>query len=177
MGRSRYKQHETWYPYSMSSSFVHGLPLFSKPEIASLLIEAIKFHQSKSELKVHAWCVMENHFHMIATHSDFKSCMQSIKSYTAKRTLDFLKSHNNQLYLKQLAFSKKRGKKESAYQVWQEGYHPKQINSGKMLRQKINYVHFNPVKRGYVDKPEDWRYSSARNYLWQDGILDIERIK
>lgn len=45
-----------------------------------------------------------------------------------------------------------------------------------MLRQKINYVHFNPVKRGYVDKPEDWRYSSARDYLGDLGLIQIQRI-
>lgn len=113
MGRSRYKQHETWFPYLITSSFVHGLPLFSKQEIASLLIEAIKFNQSKNDLKVQAWCIKENHFHLIATHPDFKSCMQSIKSYTAKEILNFLKSKNNQLYLKQLAFSRKPGKRIS----------------------------------------------------------------
>jgi hypothetical protein len=29
------------------------------------------------------------------------------------------------------------------------------------------------VKRGYVDKPEHWRYSSARNYMGQDGLIDV----
>jgi REP element-mobilizing transposase RayT len=176
MGRSRYKQLEPWYPYLITSSFVHGLPLFAKPEIAQLLIDAIKFHQSKSELKVYAYCIMENHFHLIAKHDDFKICMQSIKSYTAKKVSDLLKSRNNKFYLKQLTSSKKRGKNQSTYQIWQEGYHPKQISTEKILRQKINYVHFNPVKRGYVDKPEDWRYSSARDYLGQLGLLEIERI-
>lgn len=176
MGRSRFKQQEPWYPYLLSSSFVHGLPLFSKPEIVHYVIEAIKHHQAQNGFKVYAWCIMENHFHLIAEHHDLKTCMQSIKSYTAKQILDFLKSKNHQLYLKQLIFSRKRTKKESLYQVWQEGYHPKQIFSEQMLLQKINYVHFNPVKRGYVDKPEDWRYSSARDYLGGNGLIDIQRI-
>ena len=33
------------------------------------------------------------------------------------------------------------------------------------MRQKLDYIHQNPIRRGYVDKPEDWRYSSARNYI------------
>lgn len=176
MGRSRYKLHEPWYPYLLTSSFVHGLPLFSIPEIALFVIGAIKHHQSQNGLKVYAWCIMENHFHLIAEYEDLKMCMQSIKSYTAKQILDLLKSKNNQLYLKQLSYSRKRGKKESAYQVWQEGYHPKQISTEKMLHQKINYVHFNPVKRGYMDKPEDWRYSSARDYSGGNGFINIHRI-
>jgi hypothetical protein len=41
------------------------------------------------------------------------------------------------------------------------------------MRQKIAYIHDNPVKRGYVDLPEHWRYSSARNYLGQAGLLEV----
>lgn len=44
-----------------------------------------------------------------------------------------------------------------------------------MLRQKLEYIHFNPVKRGYVDRPEDWRHSSARNYAGLAGLIDVYR--
>jgi hypothetical protein len=44
-----------------------------------------------------------------------------------------------------------------------------------MLFQKIEYIHYNPVKRGYVDEPEYWRYSSARNYLNDDHtIIEVD---
>jgi len=42
-----------------------------------------------------------------------------------------------------------------------------------MLLQKIEYIHNNPVRRGYVDEPHDWRYSSARNYEGKEGLLEI----
>ena len=42
--------------------------------------------------------------------------------------------------------------------------------------EKINYIHQNPVKRGYIDRAEHWRYSSARDYNGIDGLLDIERV-
>jgi hypothetical protein len=47
------------------------------------------------------------------------------------------------------------------------------IISREMMVQKIEYIHANPVKRGYVDTPEHWRYSSARNYLGGIGLLDV----
>jgi hypothetical protein len=46
-----------------------------------------------------------------------------------------------------------------------------------MLRQKLEYIHYNPVRIGLVDRPEDWRYSSARNYLGQDGVLEIDSVE
>lgn len=46
-----------------------------------------------------------------------------------------------------------------------------------MLRQKIAYIHNNPVRRGWVDLPEQWRYSSARNYLLGDhSVLEIDEL-
>ena len=42
-----------------------------------------------------------------------------------------------------------------------------------MLRQKIEYIHQNPVRRGYVDEPTHWRYSSARNYVGEPGLAPV----
>lgn len=61
--------------------------------------------------------------------------------------------------------------------VWQEGYHPKAIVGRNMALQKLRYVHGNPVRAGYVDVPEAWRYSSARNYAEVgDCVVEIDRL-
>ncbi len=95
------------------------------------------------------------------------------KSYTARRLLKYLRENGVKQILDQLAFYKKRHKHDRAYQFWQEGVHPELIQSDEMLRQKIEYIHSNPVKRGYVDEPEHWRYSSARDYAGMPGVLDV----
>ena len=53
--------------------------------------------------------------------------------------------------------------------------HPQLIESETVMRQKLDYIHQNPVKRGYVDLPEHWRYSSARNYLGLEGLIEVVR--
>ena len=63
-------------------------------------------------------------------------------------------------------------KVDSDYQVWQEGSQPKQIGNADVMLQKLDYMHYNPVKRGYVDEPADWRYSSA-NYAGRPGLIDV----
>jgi hypothetical protein len=65
---------------------------------------------------------------------------------------------------------------ETTYQILKEGFHPKLIQSKKMMMEKINYIHQNPVKRWYVDKAEHWRYSSARDYEGINGLLEVERL-
>jgi len=47
------------------------------------------------------------------------------------------------------------------------------MQSDEMMRQKIVYIHYNSVKRGYVDQAEHWRYSSARNYAGKEGLLEV----
>ena len=42
-----------------------------------------------------------------------------------------------------------------------------------MMCQKVDYIHQNPVKRGFVDEVVHWRYSSARNYLGYVGLLHV----
>ena len=77
------------------------------------------------------------------------------------------------MLLRQLRALKLRHKEESDYQVWQEGSQPKQIQNDDMMWQKLEYIHMNPVKRGYVDDPLHWRYSSARSYAGQTGLVDV----
>jgi len=74
-----------------------------------------------------------------------------------------------------LAFYKKAHKNDRAYQLWQEGVHPELIQGVDMMRQKIEYIHQNPVKRGYVDEAVHWRYSSARDYIGTQGLLEVYR--
>ena len=57
--------------------------------------------------------------------------------------------------------------------MWQEGNHPQQIQNDDMMWQKLQYIHDNPIRRGYVDDPLHWRYSSARNYARQASLIDV----
>ena len=84
-----------------------------------------------------------------------------------------MKKENFKSILKQLNYYKLKHKDDRDYQVYQEGSHPELISSDEMMFQKIEYIHYNPVRRGYIDEPEQWRYSSVRNYAGMDGLLDV----
>jgi putative transposase len=86
-----------------------------------------------------------------------------------------LKAHQVKPLLTRLSFSKRAHKIDSDYQFWQEGVHAELIFSEAMMREKLEYIHANPVKRGYVELPEHWRYSSARNYMGLAGLIDIDQ--
>ena len=76
-----------------------------------------------------------------------------------------------------LAMFKRAGLKSSnvkEFQLWQHNNHPIELWSNYFIEQKLNYIHQNPVKSGYVDKAEHWKYSSARSYAGQVGLLEID---
>ncbi len=102
--------------------------------------------------------------------------MRSFKAHTAKEILKYLQENNAKSILDQLAFYKKAHKKNATYQLWQEGIQPKLIINNKMMIDRINYTHNNPVKRGYIDEAMHWRYCSARNYEGTKWLIDICRV-
>jgi len=151
---------------------LHWIPIFTRPEAVDIVLESLRFLM-KDGLKVFAYVILENHLHLIAQSEDLGRDIARLKSFTAKQLVQYLSEKNVKLVLDQLAFYKKAHKGDRAYQLWQEGCHPEWIQNDEMMREKIEYIHQNPVKRGYVDVAEHWRYSSARNYAGQIGLLDV----
>jgi len=102
--------------------------------------------------------------------------MAKFKRHTARALLTLLKERNVKTILEQLEFYKKTHESDRKYQVWQEGLQPKLIQNDATMISKINYIHHNPVKRGYVNETIHWRYSSARNYEGVNGLLEVENF-
>ena len=174
MGRSRYKFTQTNAPYFMTLTVLQWLPVFTRPETIQILLDAFKYLANEG-LKLYAYVVLENHVHLIAQSDKIDKDISRFKSFTAKKLISYLKENNLKMIVDQLAFFKKAHKTARTYQFWQEGVHPEQIQGEEMMRLKVEYIHNNPVQRGYVDRPEHWRYSSARNYLGMEGVIEVCR--
>ncbi len=176
MGRSRYKIYEATHPHFVTCTILHWLPIFTRKESVQIVIDSLKFLQQKDNLKIYAYVILENHLHMVVQSNNLPKTMESFKKFTANEILKLLKKENAKVLLEQFKFYKKAHKKDKEHQIWEEGYQPKLIQTDKMMKIKIDYIHLNPVKRGYVDKPEHWRYSSARDYIGINGLIDIYKF-
>ena len=176
--RSRYKFTEKEGIYFLTSTVVDWLPIFTSESYFEILINSLKFCREKKGLQVFAYVILDNHFHLVAWHpDDLSAVIKSLKMFTAAEIIARLQQDNKCWFLNQLAFAKKRYKTGSQHQVWQEGSHPQLIMNEQMLVQKIEYIHQNPVKRGFVREPQDWKYSSAVNYILDDhSVLEIDDI-
>ena len=174
MGRSRYKITDVTQPHFITCTVLHWIPVFTRPETVTIILDSLR-HLQKGSLILYAYVILENHLHIVAQSEQLDKKIARFKFYTASQILLYLKQNNVKSILDQLAFYKKAHKSDRDYQFWQEGIHPELIQTNEMMQQKINYVHNNPVKRGYVDEAEHWRYSSARVYSGESGLLEITK--
>ena len=175
MGRSRYVITEYDKPHFLTCTVQEWLPVFTRPDCVEIVLDSWRYLRQQKELKLYSYVVLENHIHFIAQAPRLDKCLHSFKSYTARQLIDYLELNQATRLLQKLRFARKAHKCDRQYQFWQEGSHAELLFNDDMMRQKLEYIHRNPVKRGYVDRPEHWRYSSARNYLGEEGLIALDR--
>jgi REP element-mobilizing transposase RayT len=175
MGRSRYTIRETEAPQFLTCTVINWMPLFTRPQTVNIILNALQYRQENQGWKIYGYVILENHLHLIVQAENLRAELPLFKSYTARQLIDYLKECRAERLLKQMAFFRKAHKTDREHQCWEEGSHPQLIQNAEMLRQKLDYIHFNPVKRGYVEEPYHWRYSSARNYAGLEGLIPIYR--
>jgi len=118
---------------------------------------------------------MKNHFHLICRSDKLVNAVSSIKSYSAKRIIQQLKEDNRFDILKVFEQNKLPSKNDRKYQIWQEGFHPQELANEKIYRQKLNYIHNNPITAGYVGDILKWKYCSALDYYeGREGIIKLD---
>ena len=98
-------------------------------------------------MEIIAYEIMPEHFPMICNSRSLRKAVQSLKSFSAKEIIKQLFSYNEIDFLEKFRMNKLKFKIDSEFQIWQEGYHPKEMFNNIILKQKIEYIHFDPVKK------------------------------
>jgi len=163
--------------YFLTLTVIEWINIFTTRKYFEILVNSLKFCQ-KQGLKIHGYVLMTNHIHLLvsAIKKPLASLIQSFKRYTTKEIKKALEQDKRRYILKLIenSFSKKKG---SSFQIWQTSNYPELIKTDRFLLQKLEYIHNNPVKAGYVLKPEDYLFSSARNYeLNDDSVIKVDKI-
>jgi putative transposase len=163
--RSRYRILERDFAHFVTGTTVAWLPIFTTAARCDILVQAFEYCRGRKGLKLHAWVILDTHFHAIIAAPDLARVLADLKRHTALQIIEQLKTERCDWLLRQLGERRAPHKTQSEHQVWQEGSHPQAIMSDAMMLQKLEYLHNNPVKRGLVASPEHWRYSSAHEWL------------
>src|SRR5262245_47838792 len=152
MTRSRYRIYEPEFLYFMTCTLVGWLPVFTRPEAVQIVFDSWEYLRKNAAFTLYGYVVLENHLHLVARAPELSNAMKSFKMYTANQLISLLEDRRANVLLRQFRALKLRHKKNSEYQIWQEGNHPQQIKDEDMMRKKQEYMHNNTVESGYVDR-------------------------
>ncbi len=162
----------------LTMTVVGWVDLFLRQSHRDTLIESMKYCIANKGLIVYGHVIMTNHMHCIwqAKDGNLSDIIRDFKKFTSS---EIIKSINGQdesrsEWLKIIfEYHARYNNNNSINQVWQNGNHAIELYSPKFFRQKLDYIHLNPVRAGWVNKAEDYIYSSASNYINNVGIIDI----
>ena len=174
-----YKFHNPEGLYFISFAVVGWLDVFTRNEYKDLFLESLAYCQQNKGLEVHAWCIMSNHVHLIfrsINNQKPELLIGDLKRFTSKSIVKSIQENPGESRKEFLLdFFKKEAEKSSNvkhYQFWRHDNKPIELWSNKVIKQKIDYVHNNPVEEGLVYKLEDYVYSSAIDYADQKELLE-----
>ncbi len=178
----KYKFHNRSGVYFMSFATVNWIDICIRQQYFICLVNSIEYCRLKKGMLLYAYCLMPIHIHFIfqSLNDDPSGLIRDFKGYTSKELIKTI-INNPQESKKEwiLELLNKAGDSKSNvsnYQLWQHHNKPIELWTAKVIKQKIDYIHYNPVKSGFVVNPIDWKYSSARNYVDDHSILKIDDI-
>lgn len=151
----------------LTHTIVDWIDVFTRKELAEIIIGSLNFCIEKKGLEVYAWCLMPSHLHMIATTKEgnadtLSEVMRDFKKFTSNeivRVIPGINESREHWLMKHLQTG------SDSFQVWQPGMRPVELFTRKFTNQKMDYIHNNPVVAGIVDEPQHYLLSSARDYF------------
>ncbi|TVR17755.1 MAG: transposase [Balneolaceae bacterium] len=179
----KYKIRDQNYPHFVSFAVVHWIDLFTRPTYKQILIDSLIYCQKNKGLVIYAWCIMTNHVHLIigTNRLPMEGILRDMKSFTSRKLKEAIIENEEESRKKWILWimeqTGKKNKSNYDWQLWQQHNHPIELSNEKLIHQRLDYLHKNPVEAGFVQNPEDWLYSSAGDYCGRKGFLDVVLIE
>jgi len=166
----------------LTFGIVNWIDLFTRLEYRNILVDSLKYCQENKGLEIYAWVIMSNHVHILCRSNmgDLSGTIRDLKKFTSRSFWEIINSpveSRSNWMVNIFRFEASKHSRNENYQIWTHDNHAEEIYTNKFIDQKIEYIHNNPVKAGIVFRPEDYLYSSARDYCGEKGLLEVVVVK
>lgn len=165
----------------LTFTVVGWVDIFTRKIYRDIIMESLEYSIKERGLLLFAYVVMSNHLHLIARTENpvgLSAVIRDFKKFTSKKILKTIqespKESRKEWMLQLFSDYGKNNKNNSEYQFWTQHNKPMELVSPKWINQKLHYIHLNPVKAGWVELPEEYLYSSAKNYVGLEGLIPVE---
>jgi REP element-mobilizing transposase RayT len=153
--------------YYITFSVVEWLPVFIDETACRIVTDSLNYCIRNKFLAVNAYVIMPTHLHAVVFDTLFdadrlKHTLDDMRKFTGRQLVEHAAQHVPPIYGN--AFKENAGK-DRKHRFWQPTQHPVGITTESFWKQKVEYLHYNPCRKGLVTCPDDWRFSSARTWL------------
>ena len=165
--------------YFVSFATVFWIDVFIRPVYFDCLVTNLNFCVDKKGMEIYSWCIMPSHVHLVfrSTLQKPEDLLRDFKTFTSKQIVKLIRENVQESRKEWLlnAFQKaaKKNSNNTNFQFWQQHNKPIELWSNAVIDQKINYIHNNPVKAGFVDHDYEYLHSSARDYCDVKGLVKV----
>ena len=164
--------------FFITTSIINHANVFTKDKYCDILVRNILHYQKRYCFIILAYVIMPSHFHWIVildkSKGTISDIMRDIKKFSAWDIMEHLEKDNKTEMLN-LFLAEGMKHENHKRKFWQKRFYDEVVRNEKMFWVKRKYIHDNPVKAGLVVKLEDYRYSSARNYVLGDhSVLPVD---
>ena len=171
--RKRLRRVEKGTPRFLTISCHQRLPLLGRAEWRDVFAESLARARERCGFRLIGWVAMPEHVHLMLLASaecDAARALIAIKQPVAQRALRRWRELDAPV-LEKLRVG-------DGYRYWQAGGgFDRNVRDAEEMRAEVEYMHHNPVRRGLVDRAEDWAWSSARWYAGErDGVVPIDPV-
>ncbi len=177
----KYKFGEKEGAYFVSFATVNWIDVFTRDCYFEIVSKSLDYCRKSKGMELYGYCIMPSHVHFIFCSSlgDPSGLLRDFKGYSSRKLLKAIEENKKESRKEwMLLMFESAGRNMSNVknrQFWQQNNNPIEIWSLAVFEQKLNYIHQNPVKTGFVTNAIDWKYSSARNYANDDHtVLEID---
>lgn len=126
-----------------------------------LIRESFKQIKNKIPFKIESIVILPDHIHMIIEPQETKKYPEIIKGIKT-----YFSRNIDETTLDDYELTQSRNEKKEK-DIWQRRYWEHTIRDEEDLRKHIDYIHYNPIKHGYVKQAKEWKYSTFKKYVKQ----------
>ena len=176
---SKYKFRDQEKLYFVTFAVVYWIDLFVRNEYKDIMLDSWRHCIANKGMELYGWCIMTSHVHMvIGSHGEkLEDIMRDMKRHTAEKLRAAIQQHpgesRKEWLLELMSRAGTANSNNRGFQLWQQDNHPIELTTPERKHQKLDYVHRNPVIAGIVEKPEEYTYSSAKDYCGKEGLIGL----
>lgn len=155
----------------LTANVFRRVRLFEEAGHCRLLLESLDYCREKHHLSIYAFVIMPDHLHLLVglpRDGVLTEFLREWKGFVGRSLVQLLRRQGRNDWLEQMKVPGATRRKDARFHIFQPDTNVEGIVSERFFKQKLDYIHRNPVVARLVEREVDYRFSSARNWLLND---------